>query len=93
LGITLWGLRVRIRIGEAELSRSPARCQLLSADLDEGRHARRIDAETLSYEVLIGTQLLQTKADPIGPREVIDVPRLHRSKVPDTEDATLSIRY
>jgi len=57
-GITLWGRRVRIRIGEAELSGWLTRGQLLSTDIDEGRHARGIDAEALSYEVLVGAQLL-----------------------------------
>jgi hypothetical protein len=67
-GISLWGPRVRIRIAEAELFGSLARCQLLSTDLDEGRHGGGIDAETLSYEVIVSAQLLQTKSDPIGRR-------------------------
>ena len=34
------------------------RFQLPPADLDEGRHARRIDSETLSDEAIVGPQIV-----------------------------------
>jgi hypothetical protein len=43
------------------------RCQLLSPNLEESRYARRVDFETISDQVVVGTQVLQTQADPIGP--------------------------
>ncbi len=89
----LWALVVRVRTGEAGLTGSLTSRQLLSADLDERRHARWIDAEALSNEVLVGTQSLQTKSDPIGPREVVEVRRFHHTKVPNTEEGSLSISY
>jgi len=83
-GISLWGRRVLIRVGEVELlSGELFGCQFLSPDLNERRHTGGIDSEAVSDQVIVGTHLVQTQSDPIGPREVIKVGRLHGSSVPD----------
>jgi hypothetical protein len=59
-------------------------CQLLSSDLYEGRHARWVHSETLSNQVIVGSQFAQTQPDPIRPRQIIGVRRRHRSSVPES---------
>jgi hypothetical protein len=44
------------------------RCQLPPTDLDEGRHARGVDSQTVSNEVVVGSQLPQPQSDSVGPR-------------------------
>jgi hypothetical protein len=91
-GVIRWVRRVRIR--EVELpSRSLARCQLLSTDLDEGRYTCGVDFEAVSDEIVVGTHLVQTQSDPIGPRQGVEFERLHRSTVPEGGKRTFSTRY
>jgi hypothetical protein len=93
-GIALLRGRALIRIGEAELlSGSLFGCQFLSTNLNECRHTGGIDSEAVSDEIVVGTHLVQTQPDPISPRKVIRVGRLHGSSVPETGLGILSTRY
>ena len=78
------GRRTRIRIRPVNaLLESLFGRQLASTDLDEGRHAGGVHSEAVANEVIVCSQFPQTQSDPIGPREVIKVGRLHGSSVPD----------
>jgi hypothetical protein len=84
----------RVRIQEANPpSVLPFGFQLPLTDFDEGGHARWIDTETLSDEVIVGSQFAQTQSDPVRPREVIKVRKLHRSRVPQSRPGSLSTWY
>jgi hypothetical protein len=67
--------------------------ELLSTDLYEGRHACGIHSEAVSNQVIVGSQFPESQSDPIGPRQVVKVGRLHLSSLFETGLGTLSTRY
>jgi hypothetical protein len=67
--------------------------ELPSTDLDEGRHARWIDSETVSDEVVVSPQLPQTQSDPISTRQVTEIRGLHSFKLAENDAGTLSSGY
>jgi hypothetical protein len=76
------------------LNASKIGSELPSTDLDEGRHGRGVDSETVSDEVIVGSEFPQMQSDPIGPRKVIEARGLHHSRVNWRGPGdSLSIRY
>ena len=93
-GVTqLWSVRPELDPARRCVPRSFFGGKLLSTDLYEGRHASGIHSETVGYEVVVGAQIPQTQSDPIGPRQVIKMKRLHQLRVPESGLWTLSTRY
>jgi hypothetical protein len=68
-------------------------CQLPSTDLNERRHARGIHSETVSDEVIVGSQFAQAQSDAVRPGQVTELRWIHRSRVSESGLGALSTRY
>jgi hypothetical protein len=86
--IDLRGLR-----GLSGLRKSLFGGQLPSTDLDERRHARGIHPETVSDEVIVGSQFAQTQSEAVRPRQVTELRWIHHSRVSESGLGALSTRY